>query len=107
MVKHRIRNIANRPVPVDGTNMKPMPGQIVKAEITPKLKSMIQNKFFEDLGEVPEIRKISKPIEVVEKEVKKVRRKKKAKRIEEVQETSTEPGLVIKKNEAEKMPWEM
>jgi len=94
MVKHRIRNIANRPVPVDGTNMKPMPGQIVKAEITPKLKSMIQNKFFEDLGEVPE------------RIVKEIKRKKKAKKIKEVQETSTEPGLVIKKNEAEKMPWE-
>jgi len=51
-MKHRIKNIANRPIPVDGTNLKPKPEQIVKAEMTPKLEYMIKNKFFEDLGEV-------------------------------------------------------
>lgn len=54
MVKHKLKNIANRPIPVDGTNLKPNPGQIVEAEITTRNKYLIQNKFFEDLGIVEE-----------------------------------------------------
>ena len=56
-MKHRIKNIANRIIPVDGTKLKPKPEQIVKAEITPRLQYLIQNKFFEDLGEIEEVKK--------------------------------------------------
>ena len=59
-MKHKLKNIANRPIPVDGTDLNPMPGEIVEAEITNKLKYMIKNKFFEDLGIVEEK---AKPIE--------------------------------------------
>lgn len=54
MEKHRLKNIANRPIPVDGTDLKPVSGEIVEAKITKKLKYMIKNKFFEDLGVVEE-----------------------------------------------------
>lgn len=51
-MKHKLKNIANRPIPVDGTILIPKSGEIVEAEITPKLEELIKNKFFEDLGEV-------------------------------------------------------
>ncbi len=51
-MKHRIKNIANRPIPVDGTDLIPESGEIVEAEITSNLEAKIKNKFFEDLGEV-------------------------------------------------------
>ena len=50
-MKHKIKNIANRPIPVDGTDLIPEPGEIVEAEITSNLEAKIKNKFFEDLGE--------------------------------------------------------
>ena len=56
-MKHRIKNIANRTIPIDGTKLKPKPEQIVKAEITPRIKYLINNKFFEDLGEIEEVKK--------------------------------------------------
>lgn len=56
-MKHKIKNIANRAIPVDGTNLKPEPGKIVKAEITPKLEKMIKDGFFEDLGAIEEKKK--------------------------------------------------
>lgn len=71
MVKHKIKNIANRALPVDGTNFIPESGQIVEAEITPRLKNMIQNRFFEDLGEVIEEKKaIEEKKELIEEEAK-------------------------------------
>ena len=36
-MKHKIKNIANRSIPVDGTDLIPETGEVVKAEITPKL----------------------------------------------------------------------
>jgi len=61
-MKHRIKNIANRIIPVDGTNLKPKPEQIVKAEITPRIQYLINNKFFEDLGEIEEVKKEYKKV---------------------------------------------
>ena len=63
-MKHRIKNIANRTIPIDGTKLKPKPEQIVKAEITPRIQYLINNKFFEDLGEIEEVKKeIIEPID--------------------------------------------
>ena len=56
-MKHKIKNIANRPIPVDGTKFKPVQGEVVEAEITPRLETMIKNGFFEDLGVVEEKKK--------------------------------------------------
>ncbi len=53
-MKHKLKNIANRQIPVDGTDLRPASGEIVEAEITERLKQMIKNKFFEDLGVVEE-----------------------------------------------------
>lgn len=71
-MKHKLKNIANRPIPVEG--MKLTPGQIVEAEMTPKLKNMIQNKFFKDLGVVferpkMEAKKEEKAEEPIDEEV--------------------------------------
>lgn len=51
MVKHKLKNIANRPIPISGTDLIPIPGEIVKVELTERLIYLIKNKFFEDLGE--------------------------------------------------------
>ncbi len=88
--KHRLENIANRAIPVDGTEFMPEPGQIVEAEITPKLKKMIKDGFFRNLGLVPYVDynhpevKVEKkapvpvgPIEAPTKKTKKGRKKKK------------------------------
>ncbi len=70
MIKHRLENIANRAVPVDGTDFKPEPGQIVEAEITPRLEYMIKNHFFRDLGEVFEDPSQKEAIKEEEKKAK-------------------------------------
>lgn len=49
MVKHEIKNIANRIIPVEEFN--PKPGQTVEVELTDRIRYLIKNKFFEDLGE--------------------------------------------------------
>ena len=51
-MEHKLENIANRAIPVDGTDLIPEPGEIVQAEITPRLQYMIKNNFFKDLGEI-------------------------------------------------------
>ena len=54
-MKHKIRNIANRAIPVAGnSDLKPEPGQIVEAKMNARLRTQIQNKFFEDLGIIEE-----------------------------------------------------
>ena len=53
MTKHKIRNIANRAIPVAGNpELIPESGQIVEAKMNLGLKTQIQNKFFEDLGKL-------------------------------------------------------
>jgi len=51
--KHKLKNIANRTMPVDGTDLTPGHGEVVEAEITPRLLYLIKNKFFEDFGPCP------------------------------------------------------
>jgi len=82
-MKHRIKNIANRIIPVDGTNLKPKPEQIVKAEITPRIQYLINNKFFEDLGEIEEVKKEETEKIEVQPEFKFNRFKKKKKKKKE------------------------
>ena len=51
-IKHKLKNIANRALPVEGKLV--VPGQIVQVELTSRLKYLIKNKFFKDLGLVNE-----------------------------------------------------
>ncbi len=51
MTKHKLRNIADRPIPLEGVDFVPESGQIVEVDITSRNKYLIQNKFYEDLGE--------------------------------------------------------
>ena len=51
MTKHKLRNIANRGIPIEGIDFVPEPGQIVDVELTSRNNYLIQNKFYEDLGE--------------------------------------------------------
>ena len=47
----RIKNIANRPIPVeDGSPAIPC-GRTIDVYLTPRIESLIKNNFFEDLGE--------------------------------------------------------
>ena len=57
-MKNIIKNISNRPLPVDGTNKTLKPQESMEVEITERLKYMIQNHFFEDLGDVSEKPKV-------------------------------------------------
>lgn len=52
MIK-KIKNIANRPIPVSGNkDLIPNPGQIVEAVMNTGLLNQIQNKFFEIVDDV-------------------------------------------------------
>lgn len=61
----KIKNIANRPIPVDGTKLKPESGEVVEVkEITPGLRRMIKNGFFEVVDESePENKEVEKVLE--------------------------------------------
>ncbi len=79
-MKHKLKNIANRPIPIgtDGSILSPRPGEIVEVEITGRLKYLIKNKFFEDLGIVEEEAKLTEdymPKKPRKKRVKKSKKK--------------------------------
>ncbi|MCP3684478.1 MAG: hypothetical protein GY861_17575 [bacterium] len=50
-MKTKIKNIANRPLPVPGTKRKIGPGEITQVEMSDELRRKIKNRFFEDLGD--------------------------------------------------------
>ena len=50
-MKHKLKNIAKFPMPIG--ELKAKPGEIVEAELTPKIEYLIKNNFFEDLGWSP------------------------------------------------------
>ncbi len=52
MTKHKLKNIVNKPIPLEGVDFVPGPGQCIDVEITSRNKYLIQNKFYEDLGEI-------------------------------------------------------
>ncbi len=89
-MKHKIKNIdkVERTLPVyDGTKRFIKFGEVVEAEITTKVRYMINNGFFKDLGKVEEkearIIKEEPLVEPSEEYVPKYR-KKRAKRIKQL-----------------------
>lgn len=51
-MKHRLKNIANRPIPLEGTDVIPEPGEVAEVEMNDRNRYLVKNKFYEDLGEV-------------------------------------------------------
>jgi hypothetical protein len=63
-MKHKIKNISNRQIPVDGIEIAPKQGEIVVVDMTERNKWLVKDKFYEDLGE-EEYQKIPiNPVEV-------------------------------------------
>lgn len=55
-MKAKIMNIANRSMPVDGTEITLKPGQECETSITQRIKYLINNKFFKV------VKKVAKPL---------------------------------------------
>ena len=68
MVKHRIKNKAVYMIPIEGKKVSP--NGIAEVEITKRVKYLIKNDFFEDLGIVFEEPKKEAKIEEKEEEIK-------------------------------------
>lgn len=51
-MKHKLKNITNRAIPLEGLDYAPESGEIVEVEMTARNEYLVKNKFYEDIGEV-------------------------------------------------------
>ena len=69
-MKHKIKNITERTLPAyDGTGRFIKSEEIIESELTEKVRYMINNRFFEDLGEVePSEEDVNKALKNIDEE---------------------------------------